>query len=135
MEIFENINSKGKELTLSEMIKNFIFNQCSENLLENSSDEEIAQKYNTYILMELGNNDENVEDFYKTLIHYNDGKETKNNKQLHLQELKKTIKDLFKLKDNESIDTIQNYKNLLIKVKEYAVIYYEITEKTSHILN
>ena len=135
MEIFENINSKGKELTLSELIKNFIFNQCSENLLENSNDEEIAQKYNQHIIMELGNNDENVEDFYKTLIHYNDGKETKKNKQLHLQELKKSIKDLFKLKDNESIDTIQNYKNLLIEIKAYAVIYYEIIEKSSHILN
>jgi len=131
MEIFENLNSKGKELTLSELIKNFIFNLCSEELLEKSDDKEIPQKYNLYIFKELGNDNKNIEDFYKTLIHYNDGEEIKKNRQIHLHRLKETLKGLFKLKDAENIETLANYENLLIKIREYAYIYYEIMLKKS----
>jgi uncharacterized protein with ParB-like and HNH nuclease domain len=136
MEIFENLNSKGKELTLSELIKNFIFNLCSEKLLEESDDKEIPQKYNSYIFVELGNDDKNIEDFYKTLIHYNDGEEIENNRQVHLHRLKGTIRNLFKLKDNENIEKLVDYDKLLFKMREYAYIYYEIiSEKTSYIIN
>ena len=135
MEIFENLNSKGKELTLSELIKNFIFNLCSEKLLQESDDKDIPQKYNSYIFVELGNDDNNIEDFYKTLIHYNDGEEMKDNRQHHLHRLKETIKNLFKLNEDQNIERLADYEDLLFQIREYVYIYYEImSDKSSHIL-
>jgi hypothetical protein len=129
MEIFENLNSKGKELSTEELIKNFIFNLCSDKLLEQYDDKEISRNYILYIINELNNEKLSIQEFYKTLINYNTGEEFKDNKQTHLSELQKAIYNLFGVEIKKEIDSLEKYNELLLKIKDYAVIFYDVSGK------
>ena len=127
MEIFENLNSKGKELSVEELIKNFIFNLCSDKLLEQYDDKEISRNYIIYITNELNNDKLSIQEFYKTLVHYNTGEEFKDNKQTHLSELQKAIYNLFNLNSKQEISKLEKYNDLLLKIKNYATIFYDVS--------
>ncbi|MGL4343279.1 MAG: GmrSD restriction endonuclease domain-containing protein [Metamycoplasmataceae bacterium] len=131
MEIFENLNSKGKELELSDLIKNFIFNLCSEEILEKYEHNEIAQNYNSFVLNELGNKKTTlIEDFFKTLIEYNKGSESSNNRQMQFNNLKETIHKLFNIKEKEEIKSLEKYKEFLKNMQKYVTIFYDIFEES-----
>lgn len=123
MEIFENLNSKGKQLETNELIKNYIFNLCSENLLEKEGDKNISIKYNLLILQEVNNK---PEDFFKILTQYSKGTESANNRQIQLNDFKDTIITLFDIKPKEEINRIEDYENLLKRIKAYATIYSDV---------
>lgn len=132
MEIFENLNSKGKELTIEELIKNFIFNLCSEELLESDKNtNEIPRDYNFYIPDELKKNQsdkkENIENFYLILTQYGKGLEVPKNRLIQLAWLKEVIGKLFNF--SNEFQTIAEYKNMLLKIHEFAKIFYDITIK------
>ncbi|ARU91880.1 hypothetical protein SCLARK_001349 [Spiroplasma clarkii] len=71
MEIFENLNSKGKDLDTFDMIKNYIFTTVKKNVFEENTSE-ITKEFNWYfnfnrITSLKGKNDEqakNMNHFY-----------------------------------------------------------------------
>ncbi|MGL5357963.1 MAG: DUF262 domain-containing protein [Metamycoplasmataceae bacterium] len=130
MEIFENLNSKGKDLETSDLIKNYIFNLCSEKLLQ-ENEEEIPKNYNIYIINELKNKNEiiDTENFYKILSEYNSGVETSSNKQLQLNNLKETIIKLFMIQENTEFEKIKDYINFLKEIKNYAALFFDFKFK------
>jgi hypothetical protein len=73
MEIFQNINSKGKSLTSFELIKNYIFSLCSEKVLA-EQDFRIQNFFATKTIYKLIESDrEKIDDFFESLIHYYNG--------------------------------------------------------------
>ena len=131
MEIFENLNSKGRELSIEELIKNFIFNLCTEEILEQDIKNDIPKNYNAYIIGELIQNKkgdiENVNDFYSILIQYIQGTEIPQNKLMKLNLLKDSINKLFNL--TNEFQNIEEYNILLFKMRDYANIFYDIFKK------
>lgn len=134
MEIFENLNSKGLELSIEDLIKNFIFNLCSEELLQNEGEKEIPQLWNLNILSELNNDKSLIEDFFISLIQYNKGEETSTNRQIQLKDLKETIHQLFNIEINKELNNIDEYKTLINTIKNYSIIYYDIVYKKGEII-
>ena len=128
MEIFENLNSKGKELSSEDLIKNFIFNLCSDELLIKNDDKEITLIFHSSITNELGEGKENGK-FYKSLIQYNIGGEFNDNRQTQLTEFKKVVEKLFCIDMNAEIETMQEYKKLLTKFQDFAKIFYDVSKE------
>jgi hypothetical protein len=56
MEIFENLNTKGKTLELFDITKNYIFNLCTEQTL-NEYEKEVVVEFNSKFLAELPGED------------------------------------------------------------------------------
>jgi hypothetical protein len=128
MEIFENLNSKGKELSSEDLIKNFIFNLCSDELLVKHDEDQITLIFHSSITDELGEG-KLTGKFYKSLIQYNIGTEFQDNRQIQLTEFKKVVENIFNIDMNEEIKTIKEYKKLLNEIKDYAKIFYDISKE------
>ncbi|MGL5438240.1 MAG: DUF262 domain-containing protein [Metamycoplasmataceae bacterium] len=137
MEIFENLNSKGKELAMSDLIKNYIFNLCSEELLQNEKYEtEIPILYNSYILNELSSPSsiiDVIEEFYRSLIEYNTGQEISKNRQTQFNNFKDTINTLFELDKQNEFKTIFEYEEFLKKINIYAILFNDLMNNNGEI--
>lgn len=134
MEIFENLNSKGKALEIEDLIKNYIFNLCSEDLLQDEGDKKITSMYITNIINELNADPKKIQNFFMSLIQYNSGNEISKNNQIQLKEFKTVIHELFKIEENKEIDNIKEYEKLLISMKNYSKIFHAfVYEKGGYI--
>ena len=69
MEIFENINSRGKKLSLPALIKNYILNICNDEIID-ENENKIIICYNR--VFEIDSSKDNlIEEFYKSLYSVN----------------------------------------------------------------
>lgn len=125
MELFENLNTKGKELSISDLAKNHIFNFCNNNLL-NSKENEIAYGYNAIITnTKIDGNKDDLETFYDILAELHGGEELpKNNKRIKFQSIKESIN--YFLKEYENVSTIKDFERMLSYLESYIFIYKEI---------
>ncbi|MGL4184097.1 MAG: DUF262 domain-containing protein [Metamycoplasmataceae bacterium] len=133
MEIFENLNSKGKELEMSDLIKNYIFNLCSEELLQNKDHEiKIPVLYTSYVLIELKSSIM-IEDFYRSLSEYNNGQEISKNRQIQFSNFKDSITNLFKLDKQEEFKVIDEYEKFLKKMNIYVILFNDLMNNNGEI--
>lgn len=126
MELFENLNTKGKELSISDLAKNHIFNFCNNDLL-NSKENEIAHGYNATITNTkiIDKNKDDLETFYDILAELHGGEELpKNNKRIKFQSIKESIN--YFLKEYENVSTIKDFERMLNYLESYIFIYKEI---------
>lgn len=141
LEIFENLNSKGKNLILSELIKNHIFNLCDEDTLKNKQ-REVESYFSSHINSEITRciKKENkidelnkyLEQFYCYLITYFKGKEiasnennSKNNSNSLLKDFKEhvilKIYDILLIGKDTRYLTIDQYKRVVSKLSEFLI--------------
>ncbi len=124
MEVFENLNSKGLELSFIDLIKNHIFNYCDDNTL-NDYDKEIPQEYNLAIAK--FEKDKDIESFYSTLSELQLGKELKEDNKLKFISARKSLDEF--LKDFNNIDNLEKYKEIIKYINKYIEVYLEIISK------
>ena len=81
IEIFENLNSKGKALELYDLLKNWILSLCSDEILEDDEAELVKQFNMTFsaITCDEESKKDIITSFFISLIKYFTGKETPNN--------------------------------------------------------
>ena len=126
MEIFESLNSKGKSLEISDLVKNFIFTLIDDHYL-NENENNIASKYNL-ILSEnsLLDNNKKILSFYLSLAEIYKGDEIKMESNSRLGIIKESLIhflniDLTKRIDSEfKVDKI--FENLEYFMKCYSDI-------------
>lgn len=129
MELFENLNTKGKELSISDLAKNHIFNFCDDHL-SNTKETEIALNWNNMISNSKickQNDDNDLETFYDILGELNEGKELPKSKRIKFQSIKKSIN--YFLEEYENISTEKEYKKMLNCLESYMFIYKEISSE------
>jgi uncharacterized protein with ParB-like and HNH nuclease domain len=131
MEIFEDLNSKGKPLSFYELIKNFLFNMCSEEILV-THEEEIVDYFNdsfifpkTPKIMLEKNIEKEMENFLESYIHYETSEEiTTNAKEKNALDLiGKALKNNFPKSDNLDM---KEYKEIVDHLKRYFDIYVSV---------
>lgn len=107
MDIFENLNSKGLELDLKDLIKNHFFNFCSDNLI-NEKEDEIARKFNNITTNTDIEND--LKDFYRTISEIMLGYEISKDKREEFLEVKKAFDKFLEKWGKEEINNIEKYE-------------------------
>lgn len=125
MEVFENLNSKGLELSYIDLIKNHIFNYCDDNIL-NNFDKEIPQEYN--LVMGKFENDKDIENFYSTLSELQLGDELNEDNKLKFISVRKSLDEF--LIDFNKIDNLDQYKEMIKYLDQYIEVYLEIISKS-----
>lgn len=128
MEIFQNLNSKGLDLGLGDLIKNYIFSLCSDELLSNA-EKEIPLAYINLLssngLFEEGNS---LEEFYVSLAELFTGKELPKGKNARFNLICITLEKLFKICINENeISTLVKYKKYIDFIGKFMKIYSEVS--------
>lgn len=127
MEIFENLNSKGVELTIPDLIKNHIFNFCSDQLLRKSSND-IAKTYNKALGSIGMMDDKKIEEFYQVLSEVIKGSELNKNRRIRFNSVKESINEFFKKR--EEIDTKYGYEEIIIRpLQDYMRLYKEAIDQ------
>ncbi|MEG1009891.1 MAG: hypothetical protein RSF67_08815 [Clostridia bacterium] len=128
LEIFENLNSKGKSLNLSELVKNYIFNLCDEETL-NKKQSEVENYFERKITAEArrcniksGNIEDLLTKFYSSLTNYFKGDELETGK--NQNSILKDFKDYV----IETILKNLNIKNIMLNLDEYKMIVDKISE-------
>ena len=122
MEIFENLNSKGKELSLYDLIKNFLFNLCSNEIF--SKDDmtlDISSRFRSNIEDRL--EESKVDDktlFFDSLVNYSLGKETTKDILVHFKYVKKSLGILF---GDKEFKDLEEYTYYVKAIGEYVRIY------------
>lgn len=122
MIIFESLNSKGKDLELIDFIKNHIMNYCDEEII-NSYEKEIALKYNEAT---ANINLKELEEFYKFLTEYINGKEIQNEKISKIKSTKEALDKFFDKYTIEEINNINDFQKIMNKLNNYLNIFKEI---------
>ncbi|WP_339023149.1 DUF262 domain-containing HNH endonuclease family protein [Spiroplasma endosymbiont of Crioceris asparagi] len=134
MEIFENLNSKGTELTAFDMFKNFLFNIINkQDFIKNEN--KIVSKFKEYLSFEKMSQSINrkpqikiIDDMEEEFLFYFCLYKSKNG---DLKKDKKSIlrvikNDIFNKKENISFE---EYKNLIEEIGKYAYIYFSFKIK------
>ena len=129
IEIFENLNSKGKALDLYDLLKNWILSLCSDEILENDEDELVKQFNMTFsaITCDEESKKEIITSFFISLIKYFTGKETPNNNySSFLNNLKSMFEKIYDVvlhkTFNKSLD-YHEYQKILELINRYFAIY------------
>lgn len=125
MEIFENINSRGKKLSLPALIKNYILNICNDEIID-ENENNIIICYNRVFEIN-SSNDKLIEDFYKSLSEYIFGEEVSNSDDKKFQKIRETIYKFFDQTD--SFNELNEFKRYIDKLEKYKEIYEWITDK------
>ncbi len=136
MTIFENLNSKGKALTLYDMIKNHIFNLCEEEAYKSEEDsKEMTINYNKKIdniITNQGKENDKKETFFLSLSHYASGDESKkDNIILNFDHVKKAIYKLFDIDKYKDLST-NEYNQFLDKLSIWIKIYKALTKNNGN---
>lgn len=96
LEIFENLNSKGKSLGCVDLIKNYLFNLCNNDTLE-KHERDIVDLFNSNILSSFDNNVKKLKIFFEHFIMYFLGKEIKDKNEITIfKKFKDVIDDILK---------------------------------------
>lgn len=133
IEIFENLNSKGKGLTSYDLTKQFIFNTCNNEMFKSETQsQQIHDRYINTIeenlkLFSKNNNHKNYLDFFKTLVNYSE-----------IVQISKEENELFKLICNALIkvngnstynfSSIDEYQLFLDKINAYLEIFVNLND-------
>ncbi len=125
MEIFENINSRGKKLSLPALIKNYILNICNDEIID-ENENNIIICYNRVFEIN-SSNDKLIEDFYKSLSEYIFGEEVSNSDDKKFQIIRQTIYKFFD--ETDSFNELNEFKRYIDKLEKYKEIYEWITDK------
>lgn len=120
MEIFENINSSGKKLSIIALIKNYIINLCDSSLIEEDDREIISTYCHTFESYSEVKDEKNLEKFYITLHEYITGNEISNNQEEKYKSIKK---DINILSDNKTFCDHSEYSKFITKLEKYLNIY------------
>lgn len=137
LEIFQNINSKGKELEVNELIKNCLINLCDEKtLIENDSintENKVVLSFNRWL--ESDNIDKkHLDTFYSLFCHYITGEEYslgKDTKSIErfLYSLSNLLEPL-KIKSKDI--NINEFNNVMIILSLYLNSYLSIKNKNNY---
>ena len=132
MEIFENLNSKGLELKITDLIKNHIFNYCDDTTLNKKDNEnKITRLYNGIISYISKSDDDNeLEFFYSSLSELCNGIESEKDKRLKFNWMKKAV-DIF-LDEYKEIKNLNDFEEMINYLKEYIKIYKEFIDLNSN---
>jgi len=127
MEIFQNLNSKGRPLEEYDLIRNQIFNICSDEVLR-TKETEIIRYYNQQFESKLDSMEKRElkerNDFFRILLNYFIGENEISDKSLTqstLQQFKKfteiAMDELFqnRNKNNLSLDDFKKYIDYIVK--------------------
>lgn len=120
MDIFENLNSKGLQLELKDLIKNHFFNFCSDKLI-NEKEDEIARYFNSITTSTNIENDLN--DFYRTISEIIEGKEISKNEREEFLDIKKSFNKLLEEWKEEEINNIEKYEKACSYLKTIMFIF------------
>lgn len=125
MEIFENINSRGKKLSLPALIKNYILNICNDEIID-ENENKIIICYNR--VFEIDSSKDNlIEEFYKSLSEYIFGEEVSKDDDKKFQMIRQTIYKFFDKTD--SFNELNEFKRYIDKLEKYKEIYEWIIDK------
>ena len=141
IEIFENLNSKGKALELYDLLKNWILSLCSDEILENDEDELVIQFNMTFgaITCDEESKKDIITSFFISLIKYFTGKETPNNNySSFLNNLKLMFEKIYDVvlhkTFNKSLE-YHEYPKILELINRYFAIYcsFILNDKNSNV--
>lgn len=121
MELFENLNSKGKHLSVSDLMKNFLFCCCEEELLS-EKENEIIVEFNKKFL----NEKIKMNDFYSTLYSYMTGKEISTTRIVVFEQFKSAILKITGISENKKIAKFKDFEEILEKIERYFTPFYEL---------
>lgn len=125
MEIFENINSRGKKLSLPALIKNYILNICNDEIID-ENENKIIICYNR--VFEIDSSKDNlIEEFYKSLSEYIFGEEVSKDDDKKFQIIRQTIYKFFD--ETDSFNELNEFKRYIDKLEKYKEIYEWIMDK------
>lgn len=125
MEIFENINSRGKKLSLPALIKNYILNICNDEIID-ENENKIIICYNR--VFEIDSSKDNlIEEFYKSLSEYIFGEEVSKDDDKKFQMIRQTIYKFFD--ETDSFNELNEFKRYIDKLEKYKEIYEWIIDK------
>lgn len=132
MEIFENLNSKGLELSISDLIKNHIFNYCKDEVL-NLNENEITKKYNA-MLETTKIDSKHLEEFYVKIAEISNesnkffDKEVTKEKRQRFSIIKESLDKFLTIKKNDGLSSLKEYRNMISKIENYMFIYMEMIQ-------
>ncbi len=128
--IFENINSTGVSLNISDLVKNFLYIMV-EKYFKKSEDEKFKQNLEEEIenifeenIEYLFKSDKEKETFFKNYIVYKIGKNTKVSTKILYAEITKIFKDQIKNSENKK----EEIHNIIIELKRNVILWKFITE-------
>lgn len=125
MEIFENINSRGKKLSLPALIKNYILNICNDEIID-ENENNIIICYNR--VFEINSSkDKLIEDFYKSLSEYIFGEEVSKDDDKKFQKIRETIYKFFD--ETNLFNELNEYERYIDKLGRYKEIFEWIMDK------
>ncbi|MCR8613409.1 MAG: DUF262 domain-containing protein [Mycoplasma sp.] len=124
--VFETINSTGKPLTPSDLIKNFIFSKVY-NFHDQSKEEELEFLYNDKIEDIFEKPEFSPSEFYRyyVAIKSNIQLAKKNSNQIYF-DFKNYVQE-----KNIKIDDFDSLKDLILDIQKAALIYYRMISKTN----
>lgn len=133
LEIFENLNSKGKSLESFDLIKNYLFNLCCNDVLE-KKEKDIVVYFNTYIHSEFNSNTKETKEFFEHFIMYYSGSEIKGkNKDIStFKKFEKVIDNLLKdlnIDINSEGQEISDFYLIIDFISKYIPIYNQMRKK------
>lgn len=124
MEIFENLNSKGLDLGNKDLIKNYLFNYCSDELL-NKHDNDITLRYNQ--IVESTKIEKSLENFYDKIAEFVRGEELDSEKRDRFIQTRDALdKFLNQNKFTNEIDSINEYDKMMSYLENYMYLHAEI---------
>lgn len=132
LEIFNNLNSKGVSLGSNDLLKNFIFNICNDNVL-NKHETDIVRQYNSF-LQDCGNNDKTLSKFYSLISDLFYADDLPKNENILLEIMKQSILIFLDIDSNYEIDKIEDYYKIINKLSSYIKIYDAVLDnKTNYV--
>ncbi len=136
LEIFQNINSKGKELEVNELIKNCLINLCDEKtLIENdsiNSENKVVISFNRSL--ESNNIDKKqLDNFYSLFCHYITGEEYSMGKDTKsIERFLFSLNELLKPIGIKSKDiNLEEFNKVMVTLSLYLTSYLVIKNKSS----
>lgn len=126
LEIFNNLNSKGVSLSKNDLLKNFIFNICNDDVL-NKHETDIVREYNSF-LQEFNDNEKTLSKFYELIadLFYEEDLPKNENKQTEI--IKESILKFLNIKSTYEVENIEDYYKIINKLSSYIKIYYDILD-------
>lgn len=126
LEIFNNLNSKGVSLNKIDLLKNFIFNFCNDDIL-NKHETDIVRKYNSF-LQDFRDNEKTLSKFYELIadLFYENDLPKNENKQIDI--IKESILKFLNINPMYEITKIDDYYSIINKLSSYIKIYYDVVE-------